>query len=613
MATLNLEVNASADDAQQNDDVSTTDYTDTKVTMRRNTAGTAQRKHGGVIFNNVTLAQGTTVDSAYLSLYLEDASKVSLYCTVYGNDVDDADDFSTEDNIDNRTMTTASTSVAESSMGSAPGYSSTIDVTSAVNEILARVSWASGNSLGLMLIADEGADASCRFNTYDEGDGNYTKLDITYSSVTDAPDAPTNLTATPTSSDAITVAWTDNSSGADQEDNFELERQTGGGGFSKIGEPVQDVEVYYDSGLDPETAYEYRIRGVNVIGNGDYSTTATGTTPIQVDTDGLDYLWDATVANMTSIYGSNPYAQEVTQAIGAPITIEVTEVGYSQGQIGVWCGAATKSNVIDYITINNADDAIDFGDLDNIVRYPNGASNGPIQRGLSAGGEASGDLKQIDYITINSPDNAQDFGDMTIGREQLGACNNGSNNTALFGGRRSHDLEVDTISMASLGDASHHGDLTVSRGYIHSTISNDTNERGLFAGGHDGSGKNTIDYFTINSVDDAYDFGDLWTADWAVGGTSNGVNDRAVMGGVGGTRIDYVAITSLGSGEDFGDLSHSAGTFATSNKTDERGVFCGNSDSGMDFITINSLGSSTTFGESSDGRSNSSVIGSNSL
>jgi len=96
---------------------------------------------------------------------------------------------------------------------------------------------------------------------------------------TQAPTAPTNLTATPTSSTQINLAWsaaTDNVGVT----SYLIERCQGAGcsNFAQIatGSPTS----FSDTGLTAQTSYSYRVRATDAANNlGPYSNTATGATP----------------------------------------------------------------------------------------------------------------------------------------------------------------------------------------------------------------------------------------------------------------------------------------------------------------------------------------------
>ena len=83
------------------------------------------------------------------------------------------------------------------------------------------------------------------------------------------------------------------------------------------------------------------------------------------------------------------------------------------GARGVIAGGdpGSISNVIQYITIPTAGNAIDFGDLSHATALSGGCASNT--RGLITGDYPStGD--DIDYITIASTGNGTDFGNMTV-------------------------------------------------------------------------------------------------------------------------------------------------------------------------------------------------------
>lgn len=85
------------------------------------------------------------------------------------------------------------------------------------------------------------------------------------------PVAPSNLTATTSSSNAI-LNWTDN---ANDENGFKIERSsTATTTFSQIATVSSNVTWYSDSNLSPDT-YTYRVRAFNDGGYSGYSDTAS--------------------------------------------------------------------------------------------------------------------------------------------------------------------------------------------------------------------------------------------------------------------------------------------------------------------------------------------------
>ncbi|RLD15752.1 MAG: hypothetical protein DRI22_02075 [Caldiserica bacterium] len=109
------------------------------------------------------------------------------------------------------------------------------------------------------------------------GDSGYSNVvNITTPACGTPPAAPTNLTATPASSDTIELSWTDNS---DNEDGFRIERKEAGGTYSEIATLPANTTSYTDTGLNPETTYYYRVRAYNSFGTSGYSNEAHATTP----------------------------------------------------------------------------------------------------------------------------------------------------------------------------------------------------------------------------------------------------------------------------------------------------------------------------------------------
>ncbi len=231
-------------------------------------------------------------------------------------------------------------------------------------------------------------------------------------------------------------------------------------------------------------------------------------------------------------------------------------------------------------------------------------------RGLFGGGEVSGNSNVISYITISSVGNAADFGDLTASRPELSACS--SSTRGVFGGGNTAGASssgwtniIDYVTIASIGNATDFGDLTVSRQGL-AASSNST--RGIFFGGNtaDGEGtpiwKNVIDYITIASAGNATDFGDLTTERGRSGACASSTRALVAGGEPLTVSIFYVTISSTGNASSFGSLTGTNKYFLTGCSSDTRGVFAGGSlQSGstniIDYVTISSTGNATDFGD----------------
>ncbi len=232
-------------------------------------------------------------------------------------------------------------------------------------------------------------------------------------------------------------------------------------------------------------------------------------------------------------------------------------------------------------------------------------------RGLIAGGDTG---KKIDYFNIASQGNAEDFGDLAEVTYQQATY--GSNTRSIFSGgagpaTNPNDV-IEYVTTSSLGNTSDFGNLSQARRNP-AGASNST--RGIVAGGGNGPETtvyNTIDYVTIASTGDAKDFGDLTRTNMVLAG---GINSpfRAVFAGGAGTGpnynetnvIDYITITTTGNAYDFGDLKAPTAAPAGCSNT-VRGIIVGGATNifpgnvmitDIRYITIASTGNTTDFGD----------------
>ena len=131
--------------------------------------------------------------------------------------------------------------------------------------------------------------------------------------------------------------------------------------------------------------------------------------------------------------------------------------------------------------------------------------------------------------------------------------------------------------------------------------------RGVYMGGGNPTGLNTIDYINIQSTGNAFDFGDLTAAIRNYGIVSNS-NRSLCAGGLAVTNtIEYITISTQSNSVDFGDLTQSrSAPGSASNST--RGVFSGGatptSVNTIDYVTIASTGNAQDFGDASVVQSN---------
>jgi hypothetical protein len=95
---------------------------------------------------------------------------------------------------------------------------------------------------------------------------------------TQAPAAPTNLSATAASSSIINLAWTDNDTAPNTATGYDVEQSTDGVNFTQVATASAGASSFAVGGLQASTTYTFRVRAFNSIGNSAYTNTAAATT-----------------------------------------------------------------------------------------------------------------------------------------------------------------------------------------------------------------------------------------------------------------------------------------------------------------------------------------------
>jgi len=214
------------------------------------------------------------------------------------------------------------------------------------------------------------------------------------------------------------------------------------------------------------------------------------------------------------------------------------------GDRAVWnMHNSTDKTQIGYNTVSSAGDSTDFGDrtITTSQAGPSGAvaSNGTNNRGVMLGTPGTSNdphiyrhtsMRTCDYITINSAGNATDFGDLVADTCFLGSCSNDTNERGIGmhgyssdGGDVLHNV-IQYITINSTGNATDFGDL-IEKIVLGQCGSNGVNERGYQYGGdgwNQNMESNTIQYITINSTGNSSDFGDALLQYGHTGATDNG-------------------------------------------------------------------------------------------
>ena len=359
-------------------------------------------------------------------------------------------------------------------------------------------------------------------------------------------------------------------------------------------EPISGTRILCCNNPDSVTAVSNTD-----IGKG-YTVTASGDPTVSTDNPSL-------TRDFTSGTEFNGVTSFDTQGYFVPPSGTTEQRGAGRGII------TGQGNAIHYISIHTQGNSQDFGDLSYIpAGYATCASSST--RGLTAGGH-NPDTNYIDFITIATNGNGQEFGD--IGHSNIygmGGC--GSNTRGLFGGgfkspssNNGAELQINYVTIASLGDSADFGDLIQGVRYV-ASLSSPT--RGIWAGGRTNdpapaTNKNVIQYVTIASTGTVADFGDLTYSGSGGVYSARGVSSatRGVIGGgvispVYVNNIDYITMASTGNSQEFGDIPGAVSHTAPMSSKD-RGVFAGGyapaATNTMTFVTISTTGDAKDFGD----------------
>ena len=288
-------------------------------------------------------------------------------------------------------------------------------------------------------------------------------------------------------------------------------------------------------------------------------------------------------------------------------------------------------NIIDYVTMTSTGNATDFGDLTQARRAI--ASAASPTRAIFGGGDTGSTVNTIDFIELSTTGNATDFGDLTKITMNAGGASSSTRYVCVGGNTPTPSstsfTTLEFVTIASQGNATDYGDLTISR---QSDSANNSVKSVNYAGFNNPAGVvNTIDIFTINTGGTATDFGDALTNNFRCRGASNshgGLNDgyqgtrplpfneaggdRGIIAGgqSPGTlnEMGFITISSTGNENDFGDLTQARqGLGGIGGKT--RAIFGGGNASPVvtasaviDYVEFSTKGNAADFGDLTSGR-----------
>ena len=213
--------------------------------------------------------------------------------------------------------------------------------------------------------------------------------------------------------------------------------------------------------------------------------------------DTIEYITFASLSNSTN-FGNLTIGRGYTQ-------------GCADGLRGVFFGGITVTpsfsynNEVEYIIIDSASNATDFGDMTNVCSHP--AVFADSTRAVAAGGGRNneGNNDDIDYLTIQTLSNCTDFGNSTTDRS--GVTGTADETIGMIAGAYTLS-SIDKVTIQTTANATDWGG---SLSGVRATMGFTCNgTRAVSGGGKDSSGPvDTMDYFTVTSASNASDFGNL--------------------------------------------------------------------------------------------------------
>ena len=328
----------------------------------------------------------------------------------------------------------------------------------------------------------------------------------------------------------------------------------------------------------------------------------------------IEKLMNVAIGDIEKIM--NIATDDIEKVMGVEVPASAVWTG-TRGVLGGGHDASNYIDVIDYKSIASTGGMSDFGDLSTVNTYLTASSNGT--RGLFMGGyySDSGNIvvNRIEYITVGTTGNVTDAGDLTQAKADTVGASNGTN-AFVFGGFILSGWaeldEIDYVAIVSTSNASDFGDISTGVIELQGGSMNDATR----ALRYQGAGSSVvytnkyIDYITMASTGNTSDFGDMTVSGiQGMGGASNTTRGVAFGGRTGGSVgsnvIAYVTVASTGDATDFGDLTlaldhQSSGNSSVSNLTKAE-TYGGYTQTvghrnNIDYITIASTGDATSAG-----------------
>ena len=225
------------------------------------------------------------------------------------------------------------------------------------------------------------------------------------------------------------------------------------------------------------------------------------------------------------------------------------------------------TNDVDMVFVSSTGNSTDYATLTSNKKEGGGFSNRIRAFYVGAG------YNVIEYLTIAEGGNFVDFGDMSNGAEQCAAMSSpvrGVFSMNSYVPQYTSQNTIEFVEIMTTGNSTDFGDMTINR-FANNSGSNAT--RGIICNGYQpsptGGVVNTADLLTIATTGNATDFGDTTQARYSSFGSCCSGTRMVIPGGYVApapvNTIDSFEIATTGSAIDFGDLATAGGPTSTSN------------------------------------------------
>ena len=144
-------------------------------------------------FQDVTIPQGSIINSAKLTFYFSGGWNNSCQTNIYGIDEDNTASFSTDPRSRNKTSAVVTWDFSAAGFET---YFDTSNISTVIKEIVDRGGWSSGNALGIR-IEDDGSTYSHDVDAYDKNSATCALLTVDYTVVSPSSSVSASISLSP--------------------------------------------------------------------------------------------------------------------------------------------------------------------------------------------------------------------------------------------------------------------------------------------------------------------------------------------------------------------------------------------------------------------------------